>query len=179
MTDKQIINSCEFQSRCIQYKDMYSNKHIKCPIVDFALACRGENKCKYKTVYEQLKAKEQECERLQEGYSELTDIVSPYMDDFTGYNEELGGFDLVLCVKELMEQLDRLKAENDNIKKTFDSLFKVQYKLADNNKKLRQCLTEIKEIACDGYNNGQTSYATLQCEKIINIINEVNNENRK
>lgn len=64
MTDKQIINSCEFQSRCIQYKDMYSNKHIKCPIVDFALACRGENKCKYKTVYEQLKAKEQECERL-------------------------------------------------------------------------------------------------------------------
>ena len=57
MTDKQIINSCEFQSRCIQYKDMYSNKHIKCPIVDFALACRGENKCKYKTVYEQQKAK--------------------------------------------------------------------------------------------------------------------------
>ena len=64
MTDKQIINSCEFQSRCIQYKDMYSNKHIKCPIVDFAIACRGENKCKYKTVYEQLQAKEQECEEL-------------------------------------------------------------------------------------------------------------------
>ena len=64
MTDKQIINSCKFQSRCIQYKDMYSNKHIKCPIVDFAIACRGENKCKYKTVYEQLKRKEEECEEL-------------------------------------------------------------------------------------------------------------------
>lgn len=42
--------------------------------------------------------------------------------------------------------------------------------------KLKKCLQEIKEIAYDGYNNGQTSYATVQCEKIINIINEVENE---
>ena len=48
---------------------------------------------------------------------------------------------------ELNELFDRLKAENDELKETFDGLFKVQYKLADNNKKLRQCLTEIKEIA--------------------------------
>ena len=41
------------------------------------------------------------------------------------------------------------------------------------NSKLKQTLTEIKDIACDGYNNGQTSYATFQCEKIIDIINEV------
>lgn len=47
----------------------------------------------------------------------------------------------------LERTIDNLKAENDNIKETFDGLFKVQYKLADNNKKLRQCLTEIKEIA--------------------------------
>ena len=50
-----------------------------------------------------------ECEELKKGYAELTDIVAPYMDDFTGYNEELGGFDIVLCVKQLMEQLDQLK----------------------------------------------------------------------
>ena len=75
MTDKQIINSCEFQSRCIQYKDMYSNKHIKCPIVDFAIACRGENKCKYKTVYEQLKRKEEECEELKETLAEIKEIA--------------------------------------------------------------------------------------------------------
>ena len=79
MTSKQIINSCEFQSRCIQYKDMYSNKHIKCPIVDFAIACRGENKCKYKTVYEQLKAKEQECKelRFKEKLSQVKDTTEP------------------------------------------------------------------------------------------------------
>lgn len=81
-----------------------------------------------------LKAKEQECERLKEGYSELTDIVNPYMGDFTGYNEELGGFDIVLCVKELMEQLDKLKAENEILEKDKTNLdviietLKVQFK---------------------------------------------------
>ena len=78
MTDKQIINSCEFQSRCIQYKDMYSNKHIKCPIVDFAIACRGENKCKYKTVYEQLKRKEEECEELKTEVKKQKEIAKEY-----------------------------------------------------------------------------------------------------
>ena len=80
MTDKQIINSCEFQSRCIQYKDMYSNKHIKCPIVDFAIACRGENKCKYKTVYKQLKRKEQECEELTSKCSQLEESFKETAD---------------------------------------------------------------------------------------------------
>jgi predicted nuclease with TOPRIM domain len=47
----------------------------------------------------------------------------------------------------LGEQLKRSEQECEKLKETFDGLFKVQYKLADNNKKLRQCLTEIKEIA--------------------------------
>ena len=89
MTDKQIINSCEFQSRCIQYKDMYSNKHIKCPIVDFAIACRGENKCKYKTVYEQLKAKEQECEKLKEAIDRLLKIQYQLADSCNKYVQTL------------------------------------------------------------------------------------------
>ena len=78
---------------------------------------------------EELKAKEQECERLNE---ELYYWVNgEYCDNKCN----------------VVKELDQLKAENDNIKETFDGLFKVQYKLADNNKKLRQCLTEIKEIA--------------------------------
>lgn len=83
MTYKQTINSCEFQSRCIQYKDMYSNKHIKCPIVDFALSCHGENKCKYKTVYEQLKAKEQECEKFKEENKLAKEIITKAVVDFS------------------------------------------------------------------------------------------------
>lgn len=39
--------------------------------------------------------------------------------------------------------------------------------------KIKSVLKTIKDIAYDGYNNGQTSYATFQCEKIIDIINEV------
>ena len=43
--------------------------------------------------------------------------------------------------------LERKEQECKKLEETFDGLFKVQYKLADNNKKLCQCLTEIKEIA--------------------------------
>jgi len=95
---EHIKNVCELGERGAEY---------------YNLICKDNPNCDYK----QLKRKEQECERLKEGYSELTDIVSPYMDDFTGYNEELGGFDIVLCVKEFMEQLDQLKAYNNELKR--------------------------------------------------------------
>ena len=54
------------------------------------------------------------------------------------------------CAKETnpcyYKQLKRKEQECERLKETFDGLFKVQYKLADNNKKLRQCLTEIKDM---------------------------------
>ena len=50
-------------------------------------------------------------------------------------------------LNQVLEQLKAKEQECEELKETFDGLFKVQYKLADNNKKLRQCLTEIKEIA--------------------------------
>ena len=94
-----------------------------------------------------LKHKEQECEELKEGYSELTEIVSPYMDDFTGYNEELGGFDIVLCVKQLVEQLDQLKAENEELKEELEELKEENEYNEANAIEFKQTLTEIKEIA--------------------------------
>ena len=45
------------------------------------------------------------------------------------------------------KQLKRKEQECERLEETFDGLFKVQYELADNNKKLHQCLTEIKELA--------------------------------
>jgi hypothetical protein len=99
MTDKQIIidgvdvSGCEFFDEC-EVKLDWSNCLAHCsPYPEGACYddCSEYPNCYYK----QLKAKEQECERLKE---------------------------------------------------TFDGLFKVQYKLADNNKKLRQTLTEIKPI---------------------------------
>ena len=118
MTDKQIIidgvdvSGCEFYNKddktCREVNGKYDTD-----ICEFD-KCKNSD-CNYK----QLKRKEQECEKLKEGYLELTDIVSSYMDDFTGYNKELGDFDIVLCVKELMEQLDQLKAENEKLHNKF------------------------------------------------------------
>ena len=118
MTDKQIIEReilYQGLNWFIGVDGCYINNTEKEPILnhlyEVALACRDKS--------EQLKRKEQECEnwqkeldkthllmlekqdaliksmqeceRLKQGYAELTEIVSPYMDDFTGYNEELGG----------------------------------------------------------------------------------------
>ena len=53
--------------------------------------------------------------------------------------------------------------------------------MQEHNKGLKaiKTLAEIKEIAYDGYNNGQTSYATFQLDKIIDKINEVENVNNQ
>ena len=72
-----------------------------------------EDKPTYK---EQLSCKTAEYEKMAKGYEELTEIVSPYMDDFTGYNELGGGFDIVLCVKELLQRLACETQECDRMK---------------------------------------------------------------
>lgn len=67
-------------------------------------------------------------------------------------------------IRELEQKLKAKEQECEELKETFDGLFKVQYKLADNNKKLRQCLTEIKEIA--EINPINTCWTVLElCEK--------------
>ena len=94
-------------------------------------------------------------EKMSKGYSELTEIVSPYIDDFTGYNEKLGGFDIVLCVKELLQQFKHLKTENEKIKESRDYYKRIVDGCPDvcengfcqidfYNKKLTKTLTEIK-----------------------------------
>lgn len=98
-----------------------------------------------KDLYKQLARKEQECEELKKGYAELTKIVSPYMDDFTGYNEELGGFDPILCVKELFQQLAHKMQENEELKEYAqrqenqrETYYKEFLKLSQENKELKR-----------------------------------------
>ena len=72
MTDKHIItDGCEFQSDCIEYKDISYLKIMPiCAIHELSIACHDKvNKCKYYKLYKQLKAKEQECERLKDELS--------------------------------------------------------------------------------------------------------------
>ena len=67
MSDKEIIiDGCEFQSDCIEYKDISYLKIMPiCAIHKLSIACHDKvNKCKYYTLYRQLKQKEQECEEI-------------------------------------------------------------------------------------------------------------------
>ena len=73
MADKQIINSCEFQSYCIEYKDISYLKIMPiCAIHELSIACHDKvNKCKYYKLYKQLKAKEQEVQQAMDNYVQL------------------------------------------------------------------------------------------------------------
>lgn len=154
MTDKQIIIDGVDVSGCASYMD---NGECISELVysDYCKVCPN---CTYK-LEQKLKAKEQECER--------------WKSNFNGK---------VSAIKELLEQLDQLKAENDKLKEAFDGLFKVQYKLADNNKKLRQCLTKIKEIAEELKNFYEElgkceDLTVVRLKQILQKISEVENEN--
>ena len=117
---------------------------------------------------------------MSKGYAELTEIVSPYIDDFTGYNEKLGGFDIVLCVKELLQQFKHLKTENEKIKESRDYYKRIVDGCPDvcengfcqidfYNKKLTKTLTEIKEIA-----ESYTAYKMDWYFGFRNILQKIN-----
>lgn len=137
-------------------------------------SCKNRHNCYYK----QLARKTTECEELKKGYAELTKIVSPYMDDFTGYNEELGGFDPILCVKELFQQLAHKMQECEELK---------AYAQAQENQRetyykefLRKdkALDEIEEIS-DDYNRVEktSQYYRDGFEEILDIISKVKEGN--
>ena len=133
-------------------------------------------------------------ENMSKGYAELTELVRPYIDDFTGYNEELGGFDIVLCVKELLQQFDSLKADNEKIKESRDYYKRIVdgcpevcedgFCLIDSyNKKLSKTITTIKEIAYENIRIADLEglngvYRRGLAEHILQVIKEcgVNDE---
>ena len=176
MTDKQIIIDGVVVSGCCWCTQGVTG--MICADWHISNDCSKNPNCCYKQLKRDeqrivelnktIQAKEQECERFSKGYAELTDIVAPYMDDFTGYNEELGGFDIVLCVKELMEQLDQLKSDNKHLNDLLNQALK-DYENAS------QTLTEIKEIAeAESYLSPQST--RLLVHKILQKISEVEDE---
>ena len=181
MTDKQIIIDGVDIKDCKRRigKDSFC-RYYKRP-------CAENN---YNCIWKKYLRKEQECEELKKGYSELTDIVSPYMDDFTGYNEELGGFDIVLCVKELMGQL---KVENDKYSFFVDKLCEYAGLECDDEEqamrtlsdlasqinkavwiidRYKQTLTEIKEIAEKIDDSDGCAYGDYDCNNCSSLEQE-------
>ena len=136
MTDKQIIIDGVDVSGCVQF----IQEEKDC--CDLGGNCKGWTNCYYK----QLKRSEAQCEAM---FVTHTDLEKAYKAK--EQECERLKHDNDYEVGALEKTIDNLKAENKNIKEAFDGLFKVQYKLADNCKKLRQCLTEIKEIAENAY----------------------------
>lgn len=176
MTDKQIIDCEYFKTGEIKFCTALNISFYN----DF-ICNKGD--CIILKLKEQLKAKEQECERLEEElyywvngeYCDNECNVVKELDQLKKQHEADKGL-ITSTGKmnyQLLQEYDKLKTENNNIKETFDGLFKVQYKLADNNKKLRQCLTEIKEIT-EEWEGAESAY--MVSSLILQKISEVENE---
>lgn len=135
MTGKHIItDGCEFQSDCIEYKDISYLKIMPiCAIHELSIACHDKvNKCKYYTLYRQLKQKEQECEEL---HSRTASIIysltggrlsySTYTLEGCeqAYHDQLE-IDVERATKELQEENETLKQEVNKYKQALDEIEK-------------------------------------------------------
>lgn len=103
---------CAYWKKANDDKNKLLSK-LGCPMTTTA-------KRKVFTLQQQIDTLKEDNEKMSKGYAELTEIVSPYIDDFTGYNEKLGGFDIVLCVKELLGKLAQKEQDYEKIKHTLD-----------------------------------------------------------
>ena len=147
MENKEIYIDDVDVSGCIYFK--MNNKTPMCRACNSGV---GSPYCEYHKdcYYKQLKEKEKECEELEKLYKELQD-------------------DMLACNKcratiKLQQQLDQLKADNDELQEEKQGLIKdweekknLAYEIACENEKLKQTLTEIKEIVrqeivCDDCN---------------------------
>ena len=175
MTDKQIIIDGIDVSKCIYFQqedDEYTCGAEECN--GAIVACRACDNCYYK----QLKRKEQECETLasqldfevqkkeclEQECEELKDIIETKLENANICDTALNYInDEYIYVK---RQLDQLKEANED-------LLNVQYKLADNNKKLRQTLAEIKEMLIKTPTDSREHFLNAK-SVILQICDEVN-----
>ena len=161
MTDKQIIIDNVDVKKCVYHESGYCsiNKQAYC------YCCDNPN-CHFK----QLKRKEQECEELKEQLIQCDDNI---IVDCEYSKKDLCSF--IHRKKEVIngleQQIDQLKAENDELKN------KIKELLHDCNScnfhKYKQTLTEIKEIAEKGHKEKGNLMRTWWFKDIIQKISEV------
>lgn len=121
MTDKQmIIDGCEFQSDCIEYKDIsYLTSMPICAIYELSIACYDKvNKCKYYKLYKQLKRKEQECEELTNKLNSNIERMNAQNEKLHNENKELKSYikeDLVPHTQIYVGLINRIKQQMKTI----------------------------------------------------------------
>ena len=99
MADKEkIIDGCEFQSDCIEYKDISYLKIMPiCAIHKLSIACHDKvNKCKYYTLYRQLK------DRLK--YKQALDEIEKYLDAQQKYFDREDYHNLLDIINKVREE---------------------------------------------------------------------------
>ena len=136
MADKQIIingvdvSRCDFYDKnkkyCLTLKmDTRGFKNPSCFSGDFQKCIQDSKVClntfcenNYNCYYKQLKRKEQECEELKEDRER-------WKSNFNGK---------VSAIEELLQQLDQLKAENEELRKSITKIFVCLIKANRDNK---------------------------------------------
>ena len=101
MSDKKIItDGCEFQSDCIEYKDISYLKIMPiCAIHELSIACHDKvNKCKYYTLYRQLK------DRLK--YKQALDEIEKYLDAQQKYFDGEDYHNLLDIINKVKEEIN-------------------------------------------------------------------------
>ena len=150
---------CAYWKKANDDKNKLLSK-LGCPMTTTA-------KRKVFTLQQQIDTLKEDNEKMSKGYAELTEIVSPYIDDFTGYNEKLGGFDIVLCVKELLGKLAQKEQDYEKIKHTLDIIKEIAENM--NN----ECFYDDFECKDCDMKNGCTYFNKKQ---ILQKISEVEND---
>ena len=142
MTDKQIIIDSVDVSGC-EYLQLLNHYDIETGTEEWKVCSNKRSKnCKWSCCsdnrncyYKQLKAKEQECERLKKKLKpKLKNAHCAYFDGQTGWCKakefircnpigcKLYTIDELSTIVDLQQQLDQIKAENEKLKEKLKSL---------------------------------------------------------
>ena len=155
MTDKQIIDICPYQGECSV--SGCKRNDAGCFVRQlFEERYRAENQIV--ELNNMVKVKEQECEAYKMEADEGIEINAELKAENDELKEKVKKYGEIneqetKDYAELLKQLDQLKAENDELKKQLtilddeDVVVEITVKQFEEYKKLKQTLTEIKEIA--------------------------------
>lgn len=191
MTDKEIIiDGCEFQSDCIEYKDISYLKIMPiCAIHELSIACHDKvNKCKYYTLYKQLKAKEQENKRLKEDEKSLLNIIDDLQKEKNKWVEKYN--DLGQDFDQLKHKEQELQAQRNFTAQEQRKIYCVAYDktcetgneckqkkcVFKDRLKFKQALDEIEYQITELFLGVEDKDRTY-CEKILDIINKARRDN--
>ena len=177
MTDKQII--IDYENLCENY-----SKEVGC-YNTFDGSCIKEQCFTYR-ILQLLKAKEQECEELKKlktATEEASELFVKNADEIARVLENKLD-QLKKTNEELQKENEELKKQHQGDKGLITSTGKMNYQLIQEYDKLKNCLTEIKEIAekscclqptstCEEYENCKECSRTSDDETVKQILQKI------